>query len=119
MNEEWKKLLEDSRNNYLSVVQSLSKMQKQIEKIMMHATENGLNYQQELTKLLTSWVDIGNSVRDDLSQMFSDNFKSTFESLSMNSPFKKELDGIYKNVQQSFEKYFENLKNLNFLNKNK
>ena len=32
MNEKWKQVLEESRNNYLSIVQALSKMQKEFEK---------------------------------------------------------------------------------------
>ncbi len=117
MTEKWRKLLEDSRNNYLSVVQSLSKMQKQIEKIMMGTSENSVSYQTELTTLLTNWVEIGNSVREDLHKIFSENLKTTFDNLSLDLPFKKELDDIYKNIQSSFEKYFSNLKNLDFFKK--
>lgn len=117
MNEQWKKLLEESRNNYLSVVQSFSKMQKEVEKIMIYTTENGMTYQKDLTKILSDWVEVGNTIRDDLQKMMEQNLKTTFDNVSMELPFKKEMDSLYSNIQESFKKYFENLQSISFVNK--
>lgn len=119
MNEQWKNMLEESRNNYLSIVQSLSKMQKEIEKIMIYTAENNLSYQNDLSNLLSNWVEIGNNIRDTLQKIFEQNLKNTFDSMYFNMPFKAELDKLYLNIQESFRKYFENLQNFTFMNMNK
>jgi Tfp pilus assembly protein PilO len=119
MKEQWKELLEESRNNYLAIVQSLSKMQKQLEKIMVSTAENGISYQNDFTKMLAQWVNIGNQIRDDLKEIFEQNLKTTYDSFSMNMPFKDELDKLYQNIHQSFEKYFENLQDFDFLSQGK
>ncbi|HCL56587.1 MAG TPA: hypothetical protein DHW82_06215 [Spirochaetia bacterium] len=119
MNQDWKKLLEESRNNYLSIVQSLSKMQKEIEKVMMYTAENNMAYQNELSSLLNNWVNIGNNIRDGLQNLFEENLKNTFNSIYFKLPFKDELDKLYGNIQESFQKYFDNIQNFNLLNKKK
>lgn len=120
MNEEWKKMLEESRNNYLAIVQAISKMQKEIEKTFINTAENSFNQQQEeLTNILNNWVKMGTAMKENLQNVFETNFKSTFNSFSMNLPFKDEMNKLYGNIQDSFKKYFENLENFNFLMKKK
>ena len=120
MNEEWKKMLEESRNNYLAIVQAISKMQKEIEKTFINTAENSFNQQQEeLTNILNNWVKMGTAMKENLQTVFETNFKSTFNSFSMNLPFKDEMNKLYGNIQDSFKKYFENLENFNFLMKKK
>jgi len=117
MNEQWKQLLEESRNNYLSIVQALSRMQKEFEKLMMNSAENGISYQQEMGNILNNWVEMGNSLRENFKEIFEANLKSTFSSLSLNMPFKDELDRLYQNIQESFQKYFDNLDHFNVMGK--
>jgi len=38
----WKEILEKSRDNYISVVQTISKMQKEIEKILFTMADSNL-----------------------------------------------------------------------------
>lgn len=120
MNEEWKKLLEESRNNYLAIVQSISKMQKEIEKTFISNAESSFNHQQEeLTAILNNWVKMGTAMKENLQSVFETNLKNTFDSFSVNLPFKDEMNKLYSNIQDSFKKYFENLENFNFLMKKK
>jgi len=120
MNEDWKKMLEESRNNYLAIVQAISKMQKEIEKTFINNAESSFTQQQEeLSLILNNWVKMGTSIKENLQSLFENNLKNTFESLSVNLPFKDEMNKLYANIQDSFKKYFENLENFNFLMKKK
>lgn len=111
MQEKWKDLLEESRNNYLSVIQSLSKMQKEMEKLVISATENGISYQKDFSGILSDWVQMGNVLKEGMQTFFKNNMKQTFDALSFNLPFKAELENLYNSIQESFQKYFENLQN--------
>ncbi len=80
MNEKWKQVLEESRNNYLSIVQALSKMQKEFEKIMINSAENSVSYQQEMGNILNNWVEMGHALRKNFKEIFDANLKNTFSS---------------------------------------
>jgi DNA anti-recombination protein RmuC len=114
----WKEILEKSRDNYISVVQTISKMQKEIEKILFTMADSNLASNKKVSEFFEEWIKTQLNIRDAINEGLNKTVEKMFNNISDFFPLKKELEDIYKNIQESLEKYFEVFEGMeNFIRK--
>lgn len=116
MNETCKRMLEKSRNNYITLIQTISEMQKEFEEIVIKCAENNYNHQKENIFLyLNNWVKMGATIKESFQSIFEGNLNNRFESYSAHLLSQDKINQLNVKIQESFKKYFENMNNFNFL----
>lgn len=110
MQEKWKELLSESRENYFMGVKTLTRLQEMIEKMLVSIVDNGLAYQQDVSGMIMDCTNIYNLLKHDIQKILEGNLKITMNGVVMTMPFKEELKALYKNIQKNIYQYLDILK---------
>jgi hypothetical protein len=114
--EQWKDILETTRESYMSSLKSLTKMQEETEKLVSNLAQKSKNLQEDNIKVVKEWIENGIKLRDDFKKIFEENYKkvlSLFEGLNvtdMEFPFKNQFEDMVKKMEENMKKYFSFLK---------
>ena len=110
----WKEVVEKTRENYLKVIDALSKIQVETEKVINSVVEKGNSYKEESSKMIKEWIEKGNQVRDSFQKSIEENMKKSLSIIpnlnNMDFPFKKEFEDLSTKVQDQIKKAFEMFK---------
>jgi len=116
--DQWKDILENTRESYMSSLKSITKMQEETEKLIANLAQKSKSLQEENVKIVKEWIESGINLRDQFKKIFEDNYKkvlSVFEGLNiadmnMNFPFKNQFEDMVKKMEENMKKYFSFLK---------
>ncbi len=112
-NDQWKAVLEATRESYMNSLKSLTKMQEETEKLISNLANKGKSLQEENIKVVKSFIENGIKSRDEFKQIFEDSYKkvlSLFEGLNVGDvqfPFKAQFDEMMKAMEENMKKYFK------------
>lgn len=111
MNAKLQDLLKGSRESYLESIKALSKLQEETEKILAALSEKGASFRDESMKIIQTWIDSSNKIRDDFQKMVEDNMKKGGELLPNfvmeNFPYKTQFEDMYKKIEENVQKFFQ------------
>lgn len=110
----WKEIVEKTRENYLKVIDALSKIQAETEKVINSVIDKGNSYKEESSKMIKEWIDKGNQIRENFQKSIEENVQKSLGIIpnlnNIEFPFKKEFEDLSNKVQDQIKKAFEMFK---------
>ncbi|HOJ49347.1 MAG TPA: hypothetical protein PKW55_00870 [Spirochaetota bacterium] len=115
-NDQWKEILEATRNSYMASLKSLTKLQEETEKLISNLAQKSKTLQEDNVNIVKQWIESGIKLRDEFKNIFEENYKkvlSLFEGLNItdiNFPFKAQFEDMMKKIEENMKNYFSFLK---------